>query len=126
MTLITIGIIVSAAITIGLVIIQDRSSGVGGAFGGGEGSVYQTRRGMEKFVFIATIVSIITFSGLSILNLYIREHSPAAPVVDANVPANGITATDSATGEPVNVQFTEVDPNAPAPTDSSDSSQTGN
>ena len=67
MNLITIGIIISAAITIGLVLIQDRSSGTGGAFGGGEGSIYQTRRGVEKFVFIATIVSVIAFSSLSIV-----------------------------------------------------------
>lgn len=113
MYLITIGIIISAALTIGLVLIQDRSSGVGGAFGGGEGTVYQTRRGVERFVFIATIVLVIAFSGLSILNIYFRERI-AASTPTAEMETSGITATDT-NGNPVKVKITPIDPNTPAP-----------
>jgi len=108
MNLITIGIIISAAITIGLVLIQDRSSGTGGAFGGGEGSIYQTRRGVEKFVFIATIVSVIAFSSLSIVNIYERERAAAAaPTPTADLQAGDVTALDT-NGNPVDIKVTPV------------------
>ncbi len=59
-----------SVMVIGLVLIQERSSGVGGVFGGGEGGgFYQRRRGLEKIVFISTIVFGIIFAALSILKL---------------------------------------------------------
>ena len=104
MNLITIGIIITAAMIIGLVLIQDRSSGVGGAFGGGEGSVYQTRRGVERFIFIGTVILVIIFSGLSILNLYTRDRIAATtPAPAAEI--GGITAVDE-NGNPADVTFT--------------------
>lgn len=54
-----------------LILIQERSSGVSGLFGGGGESVYQTRRGLEKLLFYATIIAIIVFAGLALLNLLI-------------------------------------------------------
>lgn len=73
MSYIIIGQAISALIVIVLVLLQDRSSGgLGGAFGGGGdggGEFYQRRRGIEKILFTATIVSASTFALLSILNL---------------------------------------------------------
>jgi protein translocase SecG subunit len=56
---------------IGLVLIQERSSGAGGIFGGGggESSSFQTRRGIEKMVYWGTVVAAILFALLAILNL---------------------------------------------------------
>ena len=50
------------------VLIQQRGSGLSGTFGG-EGSVYATRRGAERIVFIATIVFAILFFIVSVLRI---------------------------------------------------------
>lgn len=57
--------IVTAILLILFVLLQQRGSGLGGAFGGG-GEVYQTKRGVEKGLFVATIVTgvLFVFSGL--------------------------------------------------------------
>jgi protein translocase SecG subunit len=58
--------IVLAVVIIGLILLQERSSGMSGLFGGGgDDSYYQPRRGMEKFVFIATIVASVIFVALA-------------------------------------------------------------
>ena len=70
MSIISIAQIIFAVIITVLVLLQERSSGVGGAFGGGgAGGVYQTRRGLERIIFYGTIISVIAFTGLAIANL---------------------------------------------------------
>jgi len=56
-------------ILIGLILIQERSSGLSGVFGGQGATPYQTRRGIEKFVYWGTIGAAIIFVVLAILNL---------------------------------------------------------
>ncbi len=63
--------IVTALILITLVLLQERSSGLSGAFGGAGATPYQTRRGLEKTVFAGTIIVGIIFAALAILNLVI-------------------------------------------------------
>ncbi|MEK7507843.1 MAG: preprotein translocase subunit SecG [Patescibacteria group bacterium] len=73
MILAILQIIASIAI-MALVLLQERSAGLSGIFGGGDGGggFYQTRRGAEKAVFISTIVFAIFFCGLAILRLVYR------------------------------------------------------
>ncbi|OGZ52781.1 MAG: preprotein translocase subunit SecG [Candidatus Ryanbacteria bacterium RIFCSPLOWO2_01_FULL_48_26] len=73
MILAIIQIIVSVALMV-LVLLQERSAGLSGIFGGGDGGggFYQTRRGVEKAVFVSTIVLAIVFCGLAILQLVYR------------------------------------------------------
>lgn len=59
----------TALIVIILILLQERTSGAGGLFGGGGGEFYQRRRGVERILFIATIVSALLFTLLSILHL---------------------------------------------------------
>ena len=58
--------IVTAILLVVFVLLQQRGSGLGGAFGGG-GEVYQTKRGVEKGLFVATIITgvLFTISGLA-------------------------------------------------------------
>lgn len=67
--LITIFQIAVSIAIIGLILLQERSTGLGGILGG-ENSFYQTRRGLEKIVFWATIFLIVVFAALAILQLY--------------------------------------------------------
>jgi len=68
--LIIIQVIVSAAIVI-LILLQERSAGLSGIFGGDGGAFYQTRRGMEKTIFASTVALVIIFVGLAIAQLLI-------------------------------------------------------
>lgn len=57
-------------VVIGLVLIQERSAGMSGIFGGGaSGTPYYARRGMEKGIFYATIVAVVLFAGFALLSL---------------------------------------------------------
>ncbi len=64
--------IIISVILIVLILLQERSSGLSGMFGGGgEGEFYQKRRGLEKMIFRATVVLVIIFAGLSLANLLV-------------------------------------------------------
>ncbi|MFC1622443.1 preprotein translocase subunit SecG [Patescibacteria group bacterium] len=54
------------------ILLQNRGSGLGSAFGG-EGNVYMTKRGAEKSIFIATIILAILFIGLGVLRIIIKQ-----------------------------------------------------
>ena len=54
------------------ILLQHRGTSLGGAFGG-EGNVYRSRRGAEKFLFYATIVLAILFVGLAVTNIFIQK-----------------------------------------------------
>lgn len=60
-------IIVSIAL-IALVLIQAQGHGVGGVFGG-QTSVYQSRRGVERTVFNLTIVFAVLFLVIALINV---------------------------------------------------------
>ncbi len=63
--------IVVSILLIILILLQERSSGLSGILGGGGGgeNFYQTRRGLEKFIFGGTIILAIAFAGLSLIDL---------------------------------------------------------
>ncbi len=51
-----------SVVLIALILLQQSSAGVGGAFGGGDGSAtFHTKRGLEKVLFIACIIVSILF-----------------------------------------------------------------
>lgn len=61
-------VVVSLLLTVSI-LLQNRGSGLGGAFGGGDLLNYYTKRGMEKFLVRATVVLAVLFIGLAILNV---------------------------------------------------------
>lgn len=50
------------------ILVQNRGTGLGAAFGG-EGNIYRTKRGAEKFLHIATIVLVVIFMATAFLNI---------------------------------------------------------
>lgn len=66
---ISIAQIIISVILIILVLLQERSSGLSGVFGGAGNEFYGQRRGLERLIFYATIVLIIVFAVLSLVNL---------------------------------------------------------
>lgn len=62
--------IIVSILLIVLILLQERSSGLSGILGsGGEGGFYQTRRGLEKAIFWATIVLVVAFASLALADL---------------------------------------------------------
>lgn len=70
-TIINISQIIISFLLIAVILLQQRGSGLSPVFGGG-GSVYRTRRGLEKFIFGATIVLSILFLSTAFLNILLR------------------------------------------------------
>lgn len=60
--------IVIAVLLVISVLLQNRGTSLGGVFGG-EGNVYRSRRGAEKFLYNSTIVLGVVFVVLAILNV---------------------------------------------------------
>jgi len=60
---------VVAALLVLAILMQNRGSGLGSAFGGDFGGYY-TKRGLEKFLIYATVVLAIAFFALAIFNVY--------------------------------------------------------
>jgi len=56
---------VVAALLIIAILLQSRGTGLGGVFGGG-GGVYMTKRGVEKKLFIVTVILAVAFIVLSL------------------------------------------------------------
>lgn len=69
--LLTIAEVVIAACAIVLVLLQQRGTALGSAFGGGEGSSYATRRGIQKYLLWGTIVCLALFIGLALVSVAI-------------------------------------------------------
>jgi len=61
-----------AVLLIIAILLQQRGGGLSSAFGG-EGSVYSTRRGAERIIFIATIVIAVLFFGISFLRIILQS-----------------------------------------------------
>jgi len=64
--------VVIAVLLMVAILMQNRGAGLGGAFGGTGGGVYLTKRGLEKKLFIATIVLAVIFILLSLGIFFIK------------------------------------------------------
>ena len=63
--------ILISAILIVVVLLQVKGSGFGAALGGmSGGSVYRTKRGLERTLFQATIILVMAFILISFLSVY--------------------------------------------------------
>ncbi len=67
-TILAIAMIAFSVLLSATILLQQRGTGLGGAFGG-EGNVFRTKRGLEKGLFYATIAIGVLFVGTAILNL---------------------------------------------------------
>ena len=63
--------IIVAILLIVFILLQQRGTALGSAFGGEGGGFYATRRGIQKKIFWATIVCGVLFIGLALLNLIV-------------------------------------------------------
>lgn len=52
--------LVIAALLVGAILLQQKGTGLGSTFGG-ESGIYRSKRGMERILFIATIILAVLF-----------------------------------------------------------------
>ncbi len=64
--------LVISVLLIAIVLLQQRGSGLGDAFGG-DSSVFTSRRGVEKVLYYLTIVFGISFGVVAILQLMLTR-----------------------------------------------------
>ncbi len=64
--------IVISILLIVVILMQSRGSGLGGVFGGGN-TVFMTKRGVEKKLFILTIILAILFFAVSLSSLLLYK-----------------------------------------------------
>lgn len=62
--------IIISILLIVCILLQQKGSGLGAAFGG-DSAVYRTKRGAEKFVFRLTIILSVLFLATALANLFI-------------------------------------------------------
>lgn len=60
--------IVISVLLVAAILLQQRGAGLSAAFGG-EGTVYRTKRGLERGLFAATIVLAVLFFGAALAAL---------------------------------------------------------
>ena len=63
--------ILISVVLAGVILMQVRSGGLGGVFGGAETAVYKTRRGVERTLFNITIGLSIAFFAITVINVII-------------------------------------------------------
>jgi len=59
-----------SVLLIGAILMQQRGTGLSATFGG-EGNIYRTKRGIEKIIFVSTIVLAILFFAAALINIFI-------------------------------------------------------
>ncbi len=92
--------LVVAILLIVCILLQQRGSGLGSAFGG-ENSVYRTKRGAEKTIFISTIIFAALFLGLSFINVY-RQTAPKSAELLPPEQSAGEETAPTETSSPAN------------------------
>lgn len=71
MDIFTIAQIILSILLISVILIQQKGSGLGSAFGGESGNLYSTKRGVEKILFYVTIVLAVAFLAIAVLRVRI-------------------------------------------------------
>ncbi len=63
---------VLSVLLVGVVLLQQSSAGIGGALGGGDSATtFHTRRGFERFLFIATFVIAFLFVASALFAVFV-------------------------------------------------------
>ena len=60
--------VILAILLMGAILLQNRGAGLSGIFGG-SGNIYRTKRGLERTLFVATIVLSVLFFIISLANV---------------------------------------------------------
>lgn len=77
--LVVLEVVTAVLLMIGVLLQTPKSSGLGGAIGGGDGGLgggYRTRRGLERQIYWTTWVLVTIFLLISVANIWTSTHTP--------------------------------------------------
>lgn len=69
--ILTIAQVVISVLLVVVILLQEKGVGLGSSFGGG-GEFYRSKRGIDKFLFIATVVLSVLFIGSAMAHLFVK------------------------------------------------------
>lgn len=69
--ILTIAQVVISVLLIVVILLQEKGVGLGSSFGGG-GEFYRSKRGIDKFLFVATVVLSVLFIGSAMAHLFVK------------------------------------------------------
>lgn len=69
--ILTLAQVIIGILLVVTILLQQKGTGIGGAFGGGGAQVYSVKRGAEKAIFTTTIILSVIFFGLGVVRLII-------------------------------------------------------
>lgn len=64
--------ILVSLLLVAVILLQQRGAGLSSVFGG-SGNMYRTKRGLEKGLFVLTIILVILFVAIGVTNLIISS-----------------------------------------------------
>ncbi|MCX7778721.1 MAG: preprotein translocase subunit SecG [Patescibacteria group bacterium] len=64
--------VIVSILLIGAILLQGKGVGLSAVFGG-ESSVFRTKRGIEKTLFIITVILAVLFLGLGLANIFMAR-----------------------------------------------------
>ena len=85
------------------ILLQQRGAGLGGAFGGGEGTIHYERRGSERTMFRMTITLAVIF----VLSIFISVLTNDTSYIPTSDTATNTPSTENITIE--NIEITSQD-----------------
>lgn len=69
--ILTIAQVVISVLLVVVILLQEKGVGLGSSFGGG-GEFYRSKRGIDKFLFVATVVLSVLFIGSAMAHLFVK------------------------------------------------------
>ncbi len=72
MQILKIAQLIVAIVLMIVILLQNKGGSLSNVFGGGGSNIYMTKRGMEKKLFISTIVLAVLFFAISLLLFIFR------------------------------------------------------
>ncbi len=69
--ILTIAQVVISVLLVVVILLQEKGVGLGSSFGGG-GEFYRSKRGIDKFLFAATVVLSVLFIGSAMAHLFVK------------------------------------------------------
>ncbi|MFH0819029.1 MAG: preprotein translocase subunit SecG [Patescibacteria group bacterium] len=73
LTVLNIVEIIVIVLLIITILLQQKGSGLGSAFGGGSDNIYATKRGAEKFIYYSSIVLAVLFLAIALASFLIQK-----------------------------------------------------
>lgn len=96
-----------AVLLVAAVLLQQKGEGLSATFGGGGGSIYRTKRGLERALLISTIVLATAFLGTGLASVFLGVRTTSA-IVPTTLPAPVTSPEENAPPNTLQIPTTNI------------------